>query len=110
MKHVSDQIAVMYLGEIVELSSADEIYRSPRHPYTQALISAIPAPDPRAQTQRILLSGDVPSPIRPPRGCRFHTRCRHADETCRQQAPALGAVEGNAKVACHHWQRLKTAG
>ncbi|MDE0177647.1 MAG: ATP-binding cassette domain-containing protein, partial [Gammaproteobacteria bacterium] len=89
VKHVSDRIAVMYLGEVVETATANDIYASPRHPYTQALISAIPLPDPTADRDRIVLMGDVPSPIDPPTGCRFHTRCRHAREDCRQRKPTL---------------------
>jgi len=91
VKHVSDRIAIMYLGKIVELAQADEIYRAPRHPYTRALISAIPEPDPRraAGKRRIVLSGDVPSPINPPSGCAFHPRCPHATDRCKHEAPAL---------------------
>ncbi len=106
VKHVSDRIAVMYLGEVVETADATDIYKSPRHPYTKALISAIPVPDPTAQRDRIVLVGDVPSPIDPPRGCRFHTRCRHAREDCRQSKPTLTAAGDRATVACHHWREL----
>ena len=106
VKHVSDRIAVMYLGEVVETADAHQIYESPRHPYTQALISAIPVPDPGARSNRIVLAGDVPSPIDPPRGCRFHTRCRHAQDDCRQNKPALTTVGRGASVACHHWRNL----
>ncbi|WP_082780693.1 oligopeptide/dipeptide ABC transporter ATP-binding protein [Cephaloticoccus primus] len=89
VKHVSDRIAIMYLGKIVELAEADEIYRRPRHPYTRALISAIPEPDPLRKKQRIVLQGDVPSPIDPPSGCAFHPRCPHATDRCKIEAPAL---------------------
>ena len=106
VKHVSDRIAVMYLGEVVETADARQIYESPRHPYTQALISAIPVPDPGARSNRIVLAGDVPSPIDPPQGCRFHTRCRHARDDCRRIKPALTTVERGASVACHHWRNL----
>ena len=106
VKHVSDRIAVMYLGEVVETADATDIYESPRHPYTQALISAIPVPDPSAPRDRIVLVGDVPSPIDPPQGCRFHTRCRHARDDCRQSKPPLTAVGDKAEVACHHWREL----
>ena len=106
VKHVSDRIAVMYLGEVVETATANNIYASPRHPYTQALISAIPMPDPTADRDRIVLVGDVPSPIDPPSGCRFHTRCRHAQEDCRQSKPQLDALRDGASVACHHWRGL----
>ena len=106
VKHVSDRIAVMYLGEVVETAAATDIYRTPRHPYTQALISAIPVPDPTARRDRIVLVGDVPSPIEPPLGCRFHTRCRHARDDCRRGKPALTAAGDGAEVACHHWREL----
>ena len=106
VKHVSDRIAVMYLGEVVETADAREIYASPRHPYTQALISAIPQPDPTAERDHIVLAGDVPSPIDPPSGCRFHTRCRHAREDCGQRKPELETVKDGAAVACHYWRGL----
>lgn len=106
VKHVSDRIAVMYLGEVVETAEATDIYESPRHPYTKALISAIPVPDPTAQRDRIVLVGDVPSPIDPPRGCRFHTRCRHARDDCRENKPVLAAAGDRATVACHYWREL----
>ena len=106
VKHVSDRIAVMYLGEVVETAAAGEIYESPRHPYTQALISAIPVPDPTAEIERIVLVGDVPSPIDPPRGCRFHTRCRYAQDDCTRIKPPLEAVHEGATVACHYWKSL----
>ena len=106
VKHVSDRIAVMYLGEIVETAAATAIYRSPRHPYTQALISAIPVPDPAARRERVVLEGDVPSPMDPPSGCRFHTRCRYARDDCRESKPTLTPVGAGAAVACHHWRRL----
>ena len=106
VKHVSDRIAVMYLGEVVETATANNIYASPRHPYTQALISAIPMPDPTADRDRIVLVGDVPSPIDPPSGCRFHTRCRHAREDCRERKPTLETVRDGASVACHYWRGL----
>ena len=106
VKHVSDHIAVMYLGEVVETATAKSIYASPRHPYTQALISAIPMPDPTVDRDRIVLVGDVPSPIDPPSGCRFHTRCRHAREDCRQRKPELDALRDGASVACHYWRGL----
>ena len=106
VKHVSDQVAVMYLGEIIEISDATEIYKLPRHPYTKALISAIPMPDPTKQRDRIILVGDVPSPINPPTGCRFHTRCQYARENCKQYKPDLEQVSDSSSVACHHWQDL----
>ena len=106
VKHVSDRIAVMYLGQVVETATAHDIYASPRHPYTQALISAIPVPDPTAVRDRIVLVGDVPSPIDPPSGCRFHTRCRYARNDCRQRKPELDALRDGASVACHYWRGL----
>ncbi|MFM5146486.1 ABC transporter ATP-binding protein [Aeromonas rivipollensis] len=102
VKHISDRIAVMYLGRIVELAEAQQLYLSPRHPYTQALISAIPVPDPRRRNQRILLTGDVPSPISPPSGCHFHQRCPYATELCRGTSPSLEPCGTEAhQVACH---------
>ncbi|MGY3911506.1 ABC transporter ATP-binding protein [Aeromonas piscicola] len=102
VKHISDRIAVMYLGRIVELAEAQSLYLAPRHPYTQALISAIPVPDPRRRSQRILLTGDVPSPISPPSGCHFHQRCPYATDLCRHTAPSLQICDGAAhQVACH---------
>ncbi|MFC0599358.1 dipeptide ABC transporter ATP-binding protein [Streptomyces palmae] len=104
IRHVSDRIAVMYLGKIVELADRDSLYRNPRHPYTKALLSAVPIPDPkrRGKQERILLKGDVPSPISPPTGCRFHTRCWKATELCKTEQPALLTLTTGHQVACHH--------
>jgi peptide/nickel transport system ATP-binding protein len=104
VKHVSDRVAIMYLGRIVEFADADDVYRDPRHPYTRALISAIPEPNPQRVRERIVLSGDVPSPINPPSGCPFHPRCPHATERCRAEPPALREVPGRTghTVACHY--------
>ena len=104
VKHVSDHIAVMYLGEVVESAPAKAIHAAPRHPYTQALVSAIPVPDPSVRKERIVLRGDVPSPIEPPSGCRFHTRCAHARADCGQRPPPLETVAPDAAVACHYWR------
>ncbi len=104
VKHVSDRIAVMYLGRLVEIADADRIYRHPAHPYTRALISAIPVAEPRRRSTRIVLQGDVPSPIHPPSGCPFHPRCPHAQARCRVEAPALrtpDATRPDHQVACH---------
>ena len=103
VKHMSDRVAIMYLGRIVEVAPADAIYQLPRHPYTQALLSAIPRPHPGQRRERIVLKGDVPSPIHPPSGCAFHPRCRFATEHCRNTAPNLRRVEADREhwVACH---------
>jgi oligopeptide/dipeptide ABC transporter ATP-binding protein len=106
VKHISDRVAIMYLGNIVEIAGADDIYVSPRHPYTRALLSAIPMPDPTRRRERIVLSGDVPSPIDPPTGCPFHTRCPYVQERCRVEKPLLRvAADKNGtphQVACHY--------
>ena len=100
VKHVSDRIGVMYLGKIVEIAPKDRLYASPKHPYTQALLSAIPVADPRVKKQRIILEGDVPSPLNPPTGCRFHTRCGEVGPRCREVEPPLEEVEPGHFVAC----------
>ncbi|WP_432172504.1 ABC transporter ATP-binding protein [Streptomyces sp. Tue6028] len=105
VRHVSDRIAVMYLGKIVELADRTSLYEAPMHPYTKALMSAVPVPDPKrrgAKSERILLRGDVPSPISPPTGCRFHTRCWKATEVCRTTEPPLLELRPGQRVACHH--------
>ena len=100
VEHISDRVAVMYLGKLVELADSETLYKAPLHPYTQALLSAAPVPDPRRKKKRIVLSGDVPSPIDPPPGCRFHTRCLYAKDVCRQQDPPFREVRENHFAAC----------
>ena len=100
VEHISDRVAVMYLGKLVELAGREELYRHPLHPYTQALVSAIPIPDPNLRRERIILSGDVPSPVNPPPGCRFHTRCPRAMERCRQEEPPWKDYGGEHFAAC----------
>ncbi len=101
VKHMSDRIGVMYLGGLVEVAEKNSLYAEPLHPYTQALISAIPEPDPRKKKGRIILEGDVPSPIDPPKGCTFHPRCAHAKPECQQVKPTLKEVKPGHRVACH---------
>lgn len=101
VKHISDRIAVMYLGRIIELTEKDKLYDHPKHPYTQALLSAVPSPDPDVKRERIILEGDVPSPANPPQGCAFHTRCPQVMEICKQVRPNFNEVEDNHFVACH---------
>lgn len=100
VEHVSTYVAVMYLGQIVEFAKSEELYKNPKHPYTKALLSAIPIPDPKPREQRIILTGDVPSPINPPEGCYFNPRCPIATEECRQNKPALKEVAASHKVSC----------
>ncbi len=107
VEHISTRVAVMYLGKIVEMASAEDLYRQPKHPYTQALLSAIPIPDPNYKKERVLLKGDVPSPISPPSGCHFHPRCPKAEPNCKIDAPSLRSVSdlpgySQHTVSCHY--------
>jgi oligopeptide/dipeptide ABC transporter ATP-binding protein len=101
VEHISHRIAVMYLGKIVELADRQTLFESPQHPYTQALLSAAPVPDPTARKERTLLRGDVPSPVNPPKGCRFNTRCQYAELLCQVEEPKLMEIAPNHMVACH---------
>jgi oligopeptide transport system ATP-binding protein len=101
VQHISDRVAVMHLGRVAEIADAEDLYRRPKHPYTQALLSANPVPDPTLERKRILLQGEVPSPINPPSGCNFHTRCPHKFDLCPTEVPQLKEIEPNHRVACY---------
>ncbi len=110
VKHISDRVAVMYLGKIVELAETEELFTHPMHPYTEALLSAVPIPDPDYKKERILLQGDVPSPINPPSGCYFHPRCSYAKEICSKEVPKFVDMGGDHYVACHFAAELSLRG
>jgi peptide/nickel transport system ATP-binding protein len=110
IRHIADRVAVMYLGEIVELAPAAELFASPKHPYTEALLSAIPIPSTGARRLRTTLEGDPPNPIAPPPGCKFHTRCPHAQDRCRTERPALRDTAADHGVACHFAETLSLQG
>ena len=101
VEHISNQVGVMYLGSLVEYADTDDIFEHPMHPYTEALFSAVPVPDPDAHNKRIILSGDIPSPINAPSGCKFHTRCNHCMDICKEVAPKFRDYGGGHMVACH---------
>ncbi|MBW4827148.1 MAG: dipeptide ABC transporter ATP-binding protein [Clostridiaceae bacterium] len=101
VKYISHRVGVMYLGSLVELSEKNALFDNPKHPYTQALLSAIPVPDPTKKINRILLKGDIPSPANPPSGCKFHTRCMYAKDICKEQVPEFRDLGGEHFVACH---------
>jgi oligopeptide/dipeptide ABC transporter ATP-binding protein len=107
VKYISNRIAVMYLGKINEIGPTPELFANPRHPYTKALLSAIPVPDPETKREKIILTGDVPNPVNPPEGCRFHPRCPHARDICRTVEPQLEETGSDGhRVACHRWREL----
>jgi peptide/nickel transport system ATP-binding protein len=110
VEHISDRVAVMYVGKIVEMADTEELYHHPRHPYTEALLSSVPNPELSAQKQRIILSGEVPSPSKPPSGCYFHPRCRYAESICAEQTPALKEVDAGHLAACHFAETLMLRG
>ena len=110
VEHISDRVAVMYLGKIVELAPATDLYMEPKHPYTEALLSAIPRTDPDQKSRRIILAGDVPSPADPPQGCKFHPRCRYAQAQCKTQEPELREVKPGHYAACHFADELALEG
>jgi peptide/nickel transport system ATP-binding protein len=110
VRHISDRVAVMYVGRIVELAETEALFTAPKHPYTAALLSAVPEPDPRARSKRIILQGEVANPAAPPPGCYFHPRCPHAIDRCRTEAPAWEEIAPARFVACHRAAELQLAG
>ncbi len=110
VKHVSDRVAVMYVGRIVEMAPTAPLFATPKHPYTEALMSAVPKPDPRLRSQRIVLEGEVADPANPPSGCYFHPRCRYAVESCRIDTPQLQEIQPGHFVSCHRAAELRLKG
>ena len=110
VEHISDRVAVMYLGKVAELAPADKLYTDPLHPYSEALLSAVPRTDPDKKSKRIVLKGDVPSPANPPAGCKFHPRCRYAEAICSQEEPLLREIKPEQYAACHFADKLELSG
>jgi peptide/nickel transport system ATP-binding protein len=110
VKHISDRVAVMYVGKIVEVAETVPLFNHPKHPYTEALLSAVPKPDPRLRAERIVLKGDVADPAHPPSGCYFHPRCNYATNICSADTPHLEEIEPKHYVACHHAHELTLKG
>ena len=110
VEYIADRVAVMYVGKLVEVAEQSELYHHPKHPYTEALLSAVPRPDPRMRTKRIVLSGDVPNPGNPPSGCYFHPRCRYGRERCHEDTPELRNIGNGHVVACHFAEELSLSG
>ena len=110
VKHVSDRVAVMYVGKMVEIAETEALFTTPQHPYTEALLSAVPKPDPRLRTQRIILEGEVADPAHPPSGCYFHPRCKYAQDVCRTESPTLRELTPGHWVSCHRAQELTLVG
>lgn len=110
VQHISDRVAVMYVGKIVEIASSDVLYNNPLHPYTEALMSSVPKPDPKYQSERIIMQGDVADPSNPPPGCYFHPRCRYAKDICSQKAPEWRELKPDHFVACHRAEELQLRG
>lgn len=110
IEHISDRVAVMYVGKLVEMAETEELFMNSKHPYTEALMSAVPKPDPRARSERIALAGEVANPANPPSGCYFHPRCRYAEEVCRVEEPSLREMSSEHFVSCHRAEELSLAG
>jgi len=110
VRHISNRIAVMYVGKLVELAQTEEVMANPKHPYTEALLSAVPRPDPHYHSNRILMEGEAPDPSNPPPGCVFHTRCRYAQEICRREAPPFRQVASEHYTSCHFAEKLTLRG
>jgi oligopeptide/dipeptide ABC transporter ATP-binding protein len=106
VRHISDRVVVLYLGRVMEVASSDQLYAQPRHPYTKALLSAVPIPDPDVRKEHIMLEGDIPSPMNPPSGCVFRTRCPYATSICAEDVPPLDLVESGHQAACHWWREI----